>query len=333
MAIRKWGLRVLWTLVFLLGLVAFYRPLLFDNNLHEVIPGQVYRSAQSDVLVIEEIKISLEIESILSVRPARPGSEWYEDELKSADELELFIASIPLNPNKMPAPKDLQALVDQLDHAPRPILIHCRRGVDRTGLAASIALILEGSSVKEARKQMGMRYGYFSWFSGSNLGKVLDRYEGWLADRKMESSPSLFRAWAKDEYVAAFYRAGIEIIDFPSENRVKTELSSVVRVTNESQQRLKFLSDPDKGVHLGVFLESIGGDKPFRRVRRAGLADLALAPGDSTEIEVRIDLPKDPGTYKLTLDLVNESVAWFSDMGSPKTMLVFEVLPAKRDDS
>ena len=48
---------------------------------------------------------------------------------------------------------------------------------------------------------------------------------------------------------------------------------------------------------------------------RAVLPD--LAPGTSATVTARVNAPQVPGPYKLSLDLVNEGVAWFSAMGVP----------------
>lgn len=47
---------------------------------------------------------------------------------------------------------------------------------------------------------------------------------------------------------------------------------------------------------------------------RAAFA-LPLSPGQSARVEVSIEAPDSPGTYRLELDLVQENVAWFSSKG------------------
>ncbi len=44
----------------------------------------------------------------------------------------------------------------------------------------------------------------------------------------------------------------------------------------------------------------------------------ALGPGESAELVVPVKTPGEPGDYKLQFDLVQESVAWFSDKGAAK---------------
>ena len=43
---------------------------------------------------------------------------------------------------------------------PEPILIHCKSGADRTGLAAGIWLLLQGRPVEQAMAQLTLRHGH-----------------------------------------------------------------------------------------------------------------------------------------------------------------------------
>jgi hypothetical protein len=55
-----------------------------------------------------------------------------------------------------------------------------------------------------------------------------------------------------------------------------------------------------------------------RAVTARGDLPRTLLPGDGAEVEV--NLPVDelaPGRYRLVLDVLQESVAWFGDGGSP----------------
>jgi hypothetical protein len=51
-----------------------------------------------------------------------------------------------------------------------------------------------------------------------------------------------------------------------------------------------------------------------------------LKPGDETEMSLLITAPKEPGEYTIGLDMVQESVAWFGDKGSPTTKVKVTVV-------
>lgn len=50
-----------------------------------------------------------------------------------------------------------------------------------------------------------------------------------------------------------------------------------------------------------------------------------VAPGESVAVEATFALPESAGSYVLRLDMVDERVAWFSQLGSPTTDLVLTV--------
>ena len=51
-----------------------------------------------------------------------------------------------------------------------------------------------------------------------------------------------------------------------------------------------------------------------------------LKPGEETETTLQITAPKEPGEYTLSLDMVQEGVAWFSEKGSPTTKVKVTVV-------
>lgn len=51
-----------------------------------------------------------------------------------------------------------------------------------------------------------------------------------------------------------------------------------------------------------------------------------LKPGEETEMSLQITAPKTPGDWTLSLDMVQEGVAWFGDKGSPTTKIKVAVV-------
>ncbi|HEX5119091.1 MAG TPA: methyltransferase domain-containing protein [Pseudonocardiaceae bacterium] len=52
-----------------------------------------------------------------------------------------------------------------------------------------------------------------------------------------------------------------------------------------------------------------------------------LAPGESVELALRITAPERPGRYEVEVDLVQETVAWWAQLGSPTVRHPVTVLP------
>ncbi|HEY1575313.1 MAG TPA: methyltransferase domain-containing protein [Pseudonocardiaceae bacterium] len=53
-----------------------------------------------------------------------------------------------------------------------------------------------------------------------------------------------------------------------------------------------------------------------------------LAPGESGELSLRITAPEQPGRYEVEVDLVQETVAWWAQLGSPTVRHAVDVMPA-----
>jgi predicted protein tyrosine phosphatase len=299
---------------------------ILGQNFNTVLDGIVYRSAQLDAEQLEARAAEFELASVVAVRAARPSEKWYTDEKSLVDKLGLTLINVALSANRMPSPVRLQNLVRALDTAPRPMLLHCQAGVERSGLAAAVVLLLDGKSVDSARGQFSLRHGFHPWLSGSDLPRVLDQYERWLRMGGIESSGEIFRNWVAGVYVASFYKADVEILEFPRAARAGQPIQFSLRVTNRSPDPQRFRASQDFGVHIGTLVEGIGSPG-YRHEARSGRQDLEVAAGASHVFEVELAALPAAGLYRLTVDLVDESVAWFSDMGSTVLVREFEVGP------
>jgi hypothetical protein len=75
--------------------------------------------------------------------------------------------------------EDLNAIMIILRNAPKPILIHCKSGADRTGLIAALyQYVQEGRSAEEAASQLSIVYGHlpFFWNSTAAMDRTFWRY-------------------------------------------------------------------------------------------------------------------------------------------------------------
>jgi protein tyrosine/serine phosphatase len=68
-------------------------------------------------------------------------------------------------------------LLDAFDRVEKPVLIHCKSGADRTGLAAAMYLIaVEGRPVAEAMRQLHWRYLHFRSRKTGILDHMLESF-------------------------------------------------------------------------------------------------------------------------------------------------------------
>ena len=93
------------------------------------------------------------------------------------------------------------ALLDALDGAEHPLLIHCFNGSERTGLVSAYTELLRpGGTLLDAESQFSWRYLYVRAGGGVVMPRHLAAYESWLSARGMGHTPDRFRGWIAGEF-------------------------------------------------------------------------------------------------------------------------------------
>jgi protein tyrosine/serine phosphatase len=159
----------------------------FEGNIHVVHEGTLYRSAQLDGQELRRTVRMDGIRSILNLRGQNNGSAWYDDEVSLARELGVTHYDYALSARRRVALSDLKNIIDIIRKAPKPLLIHCKGGADRTGLiSAAYLLLVDGASPNTAGAQLSLVYGHFPYLGSPT--KAMD-----------ESFQELFRPIAEHD--------------------------------------------------------------------------------------------------------------------------------------
>lgn len=120
-------------------------------NFGTVEPGAIYRSAQPSPWFLDWVVRHHGIRSLVNLRGDTDG---FESAFAARHGLRLF--SFDLSASRPPTPNDVErflAVVD--DPANRPLLVHCRYGVDRTGYMLGIYRVdRQGWDVDRALREM-----------------------------------------------------------------------------------------------------------------------------------------------------------------------------------
>ncbi len=137
-------------------------------NLHVVEAGALYRSGELNGAVLEATIVQDGIKSVINLEGARPGRDWYEAERALSQQHGIAHYDFPLHATSTPSPAQVNALVDLMRSAPKPMLVHCRSGADRAGLAAALYLSkLRHRDIATAEAQLSWRYGHFPYLGSA----------------------------------------------------------------------------------------------------------------------------------------------------------------------
>jgi predicted protein tyrosine phosphatase len=166
-----------------------------------VIDNQVYRSAQLSAPRLEAVIRTYGIRTIIALIGSEKGELWYENEKAVAERHQVQMLNIGFGSHELPQYNRLNELVDALMSAPRPILLHCYRGADRSGMASAIALILnDATSLEAIEKQFSWRFGVIPY--SNSIGVIFfDQYNEWLSAIGRRHSRDNFLDWVRNHYV------------------------------------------------------------------------------------------------------------------------------------
>ncbi len=151
----------------------------FEGNFHLVSDGVVYRSARLAGDSLRDRVSQYHIKSILNLMGREPESEWYQEEVAVATALGIARYDLKIPIKEDVSDDDLDRILAILRDAPKPILIHCNKGADRTGLIAALYLNqVEQIAADRAYEQLSLRYGHFPylWSRTDAMDRTYWRY-------------------------------------------------------------------------------------------------------------------------------------------------------------
>lgn len=178
--LRNGGLSLL-ALAALMG--AYLLGIQLTGNFATVVAGEVYRSNQPTPARLEVYEKAHGIRSIINLRGDSNGEDWYQQELASAKKLSIAHYDFAMSDREELSADRAKQLVALMEKAEKPLLIHCKAGADRTGLASALYLAkYAGSSEQDAEAQLSIRYGHISLsLSPSNaMDRTFEKLEHWL---------------------------------------------------------------------------------------------------------------------------------------------------------
>lgn len=132
----------------------------WTGNFHTLVAGEVYRSAQPNPAAIAAYAKAYGIRTILNLRGEK-NARWYRDEVAATERNGIRLINFPMSASAEIDRKETDVLMAILRDAPKPLLIHCKAGADRTGLVSTIYLQqIAGIDEETAEWQLSPLYGH-----------------------------------------------------------------------------------------------------------------------------------------------------------------------------
>lgn len=154
-----------------------------SENFHTLIPDVAYRSGQLGREDFEKKISTYKIRSVLNLR----GSSklpWYSDEIATMRQFGIVHFDHKLSASKHAPTSELLDILKIIEQSPKPILIHCRGGADRTGLVSAITrLALEKTTIQEAKKELSLRYGHFPYLLWSDAKAIDESFDSFTLEK------------------------------------------------------------------------------------------------------------------------------------------------------
>lgn len=161
----------------------FYAHMQITTNFHPVISGELYRSSQPSAALIAQLHEQYGIKTIINLRGDNSGRGWYDKEVAEAKQLDINHIDFRMSSRHELTQEKAEELVKMMRDAPKPILIHCQAGSDRTGLATALYLAaISKTSEQVAESQMSILYGHISLAISSAyaMDRTFEKLEPWL---------------------------------------------------------------------------------------------------------------------------------------------------------
>jgi protein tyrosine phosphatase (PTP) superfamily phosphohydrolase (DUF442 family) len=104
------------------------------------------------------------VQTVLCLRKGGPGRDWYEEEAALCRELGMELRHLGWSAQD-DSQEQIERLTRALQELPGPYLIHCKHGVDRTGLAAAVfRVVVLGHPKKLAKSELSIWNGHLPAF-------------------------------------------------------------------------------------------------------------------------------------------------------------------------
>ncbi len=148
------------------------------SNFHTVTQGKFYRSAEMDNDELVYYLKTYKIKSLVNLE-GKSEKTWYRDEIDVCKELNINHYNFRMSAVHMVNNDTTDKLINLLKNIPKPILVHCYGGADRSGYVSAIwQYAIEKKDYKTASRQLSWFYFHLPYFGTKTIAmdKSLKNY-------------------------------------------------------------------------------------------------------------------------------------------------------------
>lgn len=130
------------------------------DNYHPVIAGELYRSGRMTLRQLAAHTASDRLAAVINLCP-ETDAPWHVREAAWCRRHGLVHVDVPLAGDAAPSLADMQTLAAAMERIPKPVVIHCTHGADRTGLAVALYLLtVRHRTPAESARALSLRFGH-----------------------------------------------------------------------------------------------------------------------------------------------------------------------------
>lgn len=171
--------------------------------LFEVVPQTVYRSGQPSIPRLERWIQQYDLKTVVNLR----GTNYplYTQEKTAAEAMGVQMQYVDISAYRLIRHDRLCQLIDVIENAEKPMLIHCNHGVDRSGIASALAAWLVGGIPYRSAKFWSYvppgPWKYRPKISPHHVSETFTVYEEYCAKQGLDpDDPARFKHWAAHIY-------------------------------------------------------------------------------------------------------------------------------------
>lgn len=179
---KTWLLAALAGLAALFALTLGYEVGLFSSgNIHRL-DAQAVRAAQPTPERLAAIQATYGVRSVINLRGEK-GADWYDQEVAASRRLGLVHIDYRMSAKDRFDKSRAAELIAVMRAAPKPVLIHCNGGADRSGLASALYLaVIAHQGHFRSELQLSPLYGHIPlpFLRAFPMTSSFEGLEGWL---------------------------------------------------------------------------------------------------------------------------------------------------------